>query len=351
MGPTQFHVRLRAPAVIVGEGVFDVADLILLGLRTGAWTHFEDGVQRGLALAALDLPAPTEREISASATAFRYRHGLVSGNEFAQWLRDRSVTVSDVSAVILRQLLCEREEGRSVEPAMRDSTGIVWVEAVFSGVLRELALLAADLLAAAHRHGIGDGPEPDEANDAELDALVGRAMSAAAVGLAEVGEDEIRARAIRLHRIAGSLEQLRAEVADEAAVGRCLAGHQLDWLQVSGEELAVASEGAAREARLLVIDDGLLLADVAERARMEIRTRRITLDRAAPEASALIAAAAPGEVAGPWLEDDCWRLMLVASKSSPSARVPAIRERASQELVREVLDRTLAGRLERPLAL
>jgi hypothetical protein len=334
--------RLSAPAVTVGEITLDLADLVLLGLQLGSWERFEAEAQRGVALEALGLPEVLKEEVRAGATRFRYRHHLLAAAEFRAWLAARSVTVTEMGSAISRALLRAREETRSLDEPLPDVAGVLWVEAVLDGVLRELAREAGDRLAADFRIDADAVPPADP--DA-ITILVDRALGLPLPGVTGLGEPELRGRLIRLDRLSGALNELHEQVADERRLERCLASHMLDWLQIEGEELALATEGAAREARMLMIEDGLAAAEVAERAHTEFHDRRVLLDAAPAEANVALVGTPPGEIAGPWYERDRWRLMLVSRKSPPSIEDSAIRERATRELMREVLDQTLAGRI------
>jgi hypothetical protein len=334
--------RLITPAVRFADTSLDIADLLLLGLLLGSWTEFERRVERGRALAALEHAPVPDEDIRAAATLFRYGHSLVSANDFTAWLRARSLRVSDLSGVIGRRLLREREEHRGSVGSPPDSSDVLWAEAVCGGELRALALAAADRLAAAHRLESGEHSSIDAAR---LPAALELAREPTATGLSKLGDPELRARLTRLLGLGDALARLREQVADGPAVARCMASHQLDWLQIDGDELVLDSEGAAREARLLHVDDGLSLAEIAERAGVAVNPRRLVLDRAPAEATATLIATAAGELAGPWSETDRWSVMLVDAKEPPSAQVPELRDRAVRELLRDSLDRTLAGRL------
>ena len=329
----------------MGEISLELVDLVLLGLQLGSWARFEADVERGVALEALGLPEVPRDEVRAWATRFRYGHRLVAAAEFSAWLEARSVTVTELAAAISRALLREREVARTLEQSAPDSAGLLWVEAVLHGILRDLAREAGDRLAAASRVNAEALPAPDPE---VVETLVERALRLPMPGVSGLGDVELRARLTRLDRLSGALNELRDQVADEQHVADWLASHVLDWLQIEGEEMALATEGAAREARLLLVEDGLALADTAERARTEVHHRRVTLGIAPAEATAALIGTSAGEVAGPWHESDHWRLMLVRRKSPPSADDPVIRERATRELMREVLDRTLAGRIGWP---
>jgi len=336
-----FTERLRLSAVALGDASVDVADLVLLALLTGAWEEFEQRVARGLALEALELSPIEPEEIRAAATHFRYGHNLVSASDFREWLGERSLRVADIEGVIRRRMLRERERERPTS-GPSDIAAALWAEAVCGGVLRHLALAAADRLAAAYR--LGD-EAPGSLTIGREQSTLELAMRCTATGLPGLGEDELRRRLRRLLSLGEALERLRERVADDEAIQRCLSSHLLDWLRIGGDELIFSTEGSAREARLLIVDDELPLADVAGRAGVTVTPRQLVLDSAPAEASAALVACPPGEIAGPWLEEERWRLLAVAVKEPPSVHDEVMRERATAELLRDVLDRTLAGRV------
>jgi hypothetical protein len=345
----QFRERLTMPAATFAATSVDVADLVLLGLLRRTWGAFEEQVELGLALEALDTEPVSADDVRAAATQFRYAHNLVSARDFTAWLGARALRTADLSGVLRRRLLRERGPVQTADGARPDASTVLWAEAVCTGVLRDLALAAADLLAAAHRL-TGRSPRADGESPLLL-ATLHAARERRSPGLPELGEPDLRARLTRLLELEDALAALRTEVADEQAISRCMASHLLDWLQIEGHELAFESESAAREARLLYLDDGLSLGEVAELAGTALHERRLVLDHVPAEATAALVAAAPGELAGPWPEADRWRIFLVSAKERPSVQVPELRERAAREVLRDILDRTLAGNTTWPLAL
>ena len=193
--------------------------------------------------------------------------------------------------------------------------------------------------------------EPEEDRAEEADEVVAEVLSRDPMGLRALGEPELRTRLRRLCRMEAALWQLRSSVADGETISRTLADHRLDWLGLSGQEMTFASEGAAREARLLIDEDGVGIAEVAKRAGTEVRERVIYLEGAQESARGQLAAAVVGEVVGPWLEGDAWRLFVVTAKHVPSLSDPVLRDRATQEVLDDVIRRRGAGRVSRHLAL
>lgn len=322
-----------------------MCDLVLLGVLTGAWTRFTDAVRRGLALAGQPDDSVSASDVRAAATAFRYARGLVSAAEFTTWLRERELTLSELSDALTRQLYEERADadggGRADD---HDLAPVLRVEAFCRGTLDQLAGAATDRLAAADRLGDRAPVEPDRAR---VHAALQHALGETAAGLPSFGEAELRRRLERLVALDQALAQLRESVASPQEVSQCLASHRLDWLRCSGDELAVTEIGAAREARLLVRDDGLGLAAVAERAGAPIRSHSAYVEDLPAEATAAFAAAAPGEVVGPWLQDAHWHVLVLKEKTPPTVADATLQQRAIDELLAVVLERHQAGRSER----
>ncbi len=97
---------------------------------------------------------------------------------------------------------------------------------------------------------------------------------------------------------------VREQVAEPAALRRQLAGHGLDWLRLEGRRLRLPSEDAAREARALMTDDGLGAEEVAAIAGTVATADSLYLEEIAGQVAGALAAAVPGDVSPPWLQDD-----------------------------------------------
>jgi hypothetical protein len=342
---TRLGAMLAWPAVSVEDRRLDVADLLLLGVIIGTWSMFEREVLVGLDLEAAHRGLVGADEVRQRATRFRYAHGLVSAAEFTTWLRERSLSIAQLSGVLARALLRERLGVHGTAQAgQRELEPVLRAEALCHGVLDTLAGAAAERLAAAHRVGGVDG---FEVLDGRADEVLGEVRGLTACGLAAFDEQELRHRLGRLYALDDALGRLRRELADADVLRRRMASHGLDWLRLSGEQLSLGSEGAAREARLLLADDGLSPSEVALRAGTDVRERSLYLDEAPAQLAGTFAAAAPGQPVGPWREGDCWNVLMLHSKSRPSLEDPVLRERAVEELLREVIERHAAGRTER----
>jgi hypothetical protein len=332
----------RRTAVTVDRESLDVADLVLLGVLTGEWPAFEDRVALGLELERAYPDAVSAEEVHLEATAFRYAHRLISAADFRRWLEARQITVGDVSGVLRRRLL-RRDHPRSSGPPAgdREMIRVLSAEAFCDGVLarlgdRGVAHLAAGELVEAVPAGVDD----------RLEALMPSALRVGDVVLAELTPDELRDRLARLCSLERALERLRRDVAEPSALERRMREHALEWTELVGDELRFTREGAAREARLQITADGESVLAVAERAEVSVLDRRLLVGEA-PAAGVTFAAAAVGEVVGPWEEDGHWHVMQLRAKVAPSLENQSLRERANGELLAERIERYTAGRATR----
>ena len=329
-------------AVSLGRERLDVADLVLVGLIDGSWPRFERTVNRGLALERDTGTVVSGPDLKARATEFRYAHRLLSAREFTSWLAARSLSVADLSGVLRRAILRERASGGAsgADVDVGVLADVLRAEALCGGILVELARVAIDRLAAAHRLGRFGRAAVDE----RVDATLAEAMACHAAGLPTLGEAELRARLQRLWAYEDARHELRRQVAEPDALRRRLTEHGLDWMLVEGSRLRFAAEGAAREARALLTCDGLGIEEVSTIAGAVAVADSLYLDELPQSVAGALAAVAPGEVAAPWLQDEEWNVLVVSSKRSPSAEDPMLRERAIDELLADVLRREAAGR-------
>jgi hypothetical protein len=331
---------LRSDAVSFEARRLDVADLVLLGVITGAWSRFEREVSRGLALEHDAQGTSGAGDLKARATEFRYARRLISASEFTSWLAARSLTVADLSGVLGRAALRDQMSDGDREVEVSEVAGVLRAEAVCGGVFEALADAAIERMAAAPRLGrLGS-----EVADGRVEATLADAIGRHAAGIAALGADELRRRLGRLWAYEDARAALREQVAEPVALRRRLADHGLDWLRVDGWRLRFAIEGAAREARALMTDDGHGVEEVSVIAGAVATTDSLYLDQVPGQIAAALAATAPDEVSAPWFQDEEWNVLLVTAKIAPSVEDPGLRERATDELLASVLHRQAAGR-------
>lgn len=335
-------VMQRVAVTVNGESL-DVADLVLLGVLTGEWPAFEDRVALGLELERVHPDEVPAEAVRREATAFRYAHGLISAADFRNWLEARQMTVGQLSGVLRRRLLCQQYSRSERAPASDEEViGVLAVEALCDGVLARLGDRGIERLAAGQLVQAIPSGEPDR-----REALMPSPLPVRGGVLAGVTAVELRERVSRVLSLEEALERLRREVAEPSALGRRMAQHALEWTELVGDELRFMREGAAREARLQITADGESVVTVAERAEVSVLDRRLLVSEAPPAAGVSFAAAAIGEVIGPWEENGQWRVMRLRAKVPPSSENESLRERATSELLAERIARYTAGRVTR----
>jgi hypothetical protein len=354
----QFVQRLDRVAVSFAQTSFDVIDLVLLGMLDGEWLELEGRARRGLALARDGRLSVPGGAVHDAATSFRYARGLISAEDFLSWLRERGLSSEDLGSFLARGLLRGAADGEDPDLVSDEELAeILWAEAICAGTLASLAASAGDLLIAGSLITDTDAVSELEGpyQPGVAPKVLELAATAAASGLASRRVEELGTRLGRIAGLQMAMARLRDEIAEPRALQRVLASHGLQWLSVTGTELQFTTEGAALEARLLLIADRVGVEGVARlgasRSVGPPRASRLLIADAAPELAGAIVAAQPGEVVGPWPEAGGHRLLLVEAKQPPTLEAPSLREMAIAERLAEALNRHGAGRVERPLAL
>ncbi|MHB8691450.1 MAG: hypothetical protein ACYDHH_09415 [Solirubrobacteraceae bacterium] len=329
----------------------DVADLVLVGLLTGEWQALAGVAARGLGLQADRTERAGDAEFDRLLDGFRYERRLLAAAELNAWLSERSLRLDELEGVLERRWLRARFEGVSCRPASAQQVAAVMrAEAVCSGTF---ALCTDELLAwhagcelVADAESERPSRAPTSAQSAQVEDLVELALEDSASGLPRLGEDELRRRAARLVALKIGYERFRACAVSEAAVDARLAERRLDWTVVTGNELSFELEGAARETRLHVVHDGRTLAQVAELLGFETKQRELELGSVPAGLSAELLSARVGDLVGPWIEDERWRVLELDARVEPGGRAAGerVRMRAREELLSELVERLSAGK-------
>jgi hypothetical protein len=288
--------------------------------------------------------------------AFRRARGLLAGEEYLLWLADRALTPADVNAYLARAALVAQagdevaradpgelaraDPGELARADPGELAATMGAEATLGGHLHRWAERLA-YSAAAARGLAAAGGNPPAASQEALNALIAAVAAHPASGLSE---DDARERAPRIASLQAAEKAFAEAVVTRERIAGCLAEHRLDWQRVVWDEVTFAGEGAAREAALWVREEGMALAEVADLAHAAAEVREAYCADV-PELSSLLVAAAPGDLAGPLAAEHGWRLLRVRERTGPALEDPGLAERARGILVRDAIDRHLAGRV------
>jgi hypothetical protein len=340
---------LTTPAFAYEELRFDYGDVVLAAAGWGEWQQLERALAEGLACAAHageSGEAVDEEALHAAVVAFRRARGLLAGEDYLHWLEVRSLSSGELREHLSRALLRSRAAGRVNEllhehpPALGELLAKARSEAMLSGSLRAWAERLAGCAAAARGLSI-DGGEPATASGSPVSWLTAAASDCPCIGLTASQSDE---RAPRVASLLHAERGFRDRVLTRERIDRCLDAHRLDWQRLVWQEAVFATEGAAREAALWVGEEAMGLDEVAAMAGARTLEREAYCSEV-PELSGLLMGAVPGELLGPAASDGAWRLVCLRERIAPVPDDTALYDLAGAELMRDALDRHLAGRV------
>jgi len=346
-----------AVETVLGQAAFrfrdesrDVAELVLVGLLTGAWQELEGRVARGLGLEAERAGQVPIGELERALAEFRYERGLIAATEMQRWLAEHRFGVADLEGVLRREWLEARSAGVVCSPGPADRVAaVIRAEAICGGTLArcagELRAWHAGLDAMVEM-GSGESWEwLPSAHASEVAELVSVALADIPSRLSTLGAVELGRRAARLLPLKAGYERFCATAVSEQSVVARIDDRRLEWTVVKGRELSFALEGAALETRLRVVHDGDTLAGVAEEVGVELVRRELEVGSAPKELGGVLLAARSGDLVGPWLEGEHWRVLELDTRLAPEASVDdRAWTRARGELLVELIERFAAGR-------
>ncbi|BBX86843.1 hypothetical protein [Mycolicibacterium aubagnense] len=274
----------------------------------GQWQALERRVA-GLLAREADLTAtdslPTADATKAAATAWRYRHRLLSADELVEWLARYGVTVPEWMAE-MRRSLTDPAEGLT-QASDNELDRACWVHAVCSGVLAEYARTLAEEVAVALAERPGATPWDD------------------------------------LAALPGARERFCTAQLREPLLAAEVHTNRVGWTSLELQMLIHPDEAVMREAAMCISVDGRDLGDVAADAGAELQTVCLLLDDADPALRTRLLAADPGELVGPLSTGADHCVAVVLKRCTPSLDDPAVRRRAAAT----VLHRALSAEVNR----
>jgi len=290
-----------------GEQDYCWADVVHAARIWSRWAEISQQTVTGLVAVARLAEPIGEAELEEAAQAFRYGRRLLAAEEMEAWLENWGLSQADWLSHLRRAIARSREPQSETGDAKEED---VWAEAVCTGALAELARELAARAAAAEANGTGAGPvEPDLARmDEALTAFVQSALT-----------PEAAAKALELR--------------------------SADWVRLSYAELEFPEAGMASEAALCVREDGLSLAEVAERAGVAVGEHQSFIEEVEGELSKSLLSAPPGDLVGPLRVANGFALLRVNEKVTPTLDDPVIQDRLQEEVPRRALEREVRNRV------
>ena len=280
-------------------------EVVAAARQWGDWQRLEADVREGIALvrrAEQEGGLPSQAQMDAAASEFRYARDLLSADETEAWLSRWGLELDDWLDYLRRSLLRARLEGDAPgSEAVGPEPAATWAEAVCSGELERLARKLADR--AAVYASIEDEPP---------------------------GLDRLPQMEERFERFRGNAVTPQ-RLADE------LSANLLEWTRVDCLWAATPSEAVAREVALCVREDYRDFGEVAAEAGLAAEERRLYMDGVEPQLAPHLLGARAGDLLGPLPRDGEFVLILVRERAAPSTDDPELRARAE----RRVADRAV----------
>lgn len=347
--------RLAGHAVFsVGRRRYRWEDVVLAGYLWGDISRLEQGTREAIACRKrLDDrgEAPTVTEVETTAEEWRYERDLLSADDLQEWLTARGIDMDDWLEYIDRLALRTRWSAeldaivRAYGVSSDELDACVYVEAACSGTLGMLAERLAGR-AAVYGRVTEKSPRAKTSTKSErktvLDGLPAHVKRRGVIGVAPAATRE---RAELVADIFVSFDQFVDEVAAPAALEREIEAHALDWTRLDCETVAFVSDEAAREAALLIREDGMPLADAAKIARAVVQKASYVLEDVGGELKDRLVGAFPGDLVGPVSGDDGLLLVGIVDRVSPSMKDASILARARDRVIRRTIRREVSRRV------
>jgi hypothetical protein len=338
----------------VGKRTYRWEDVVLAARLSGDHALLEKQARDGIAcekrLQALDEELP-EDDVDAAADEWRYDHDLLAADDMEEWLGEHKLDVDDWSDYIGRALLRNRwaKELPTVRKEQRvsqkETDAVLYTETVCSGKAAEVAERLAGQ-AAVYERLSREAARETSCSKTELRASL-KALPAAVRrdGLFKLSAKETLERAEHVACVGICMDRFLDRLAAPAAVAREVQANELEWTRFECRVVTFPDEQIAKEAVLLVREDGLPLERAAETARSSVEDVTYILEDVASPLRDRLVGAQPGQLIGPLSRSDDFVLVSVVRRTEPSPSDRTVRSRAREHLIRRNIQREIEGRV------
>lgn len=296
---------------------FAWGDVVRAAEAWGDWTAIRERAASNLAaLAAEDVsfrglgPA----DLDAAEAAFRYSRNLESAAEMEAWLDRWHLDEEDWRDWLRAQAIRSRLElsAPRLASAADVDPSAVHAESVCGGALERLAWKFAGRLSVRALTNVSLAPTPGDLHIPDLET---------------------------------AFRAFESRIAVSSAIEAAILDRRLEWTRVDTREIAFPSRDQAREARLMMSEDGLSLEMVGKTLRLAVRNEITFVEDAAVELASSLTSAAVGETIGPVESGGMFRLVVIAGKTPPNPDDPACTARAGRFLVSAAVTREVSRRV------
>jgi hypothetical protein len=277
-----------------------------------------------------------ESALDSAATAFRYKHDLITAEETERWLEDRGVSLAEFSEYFARQYWGRSYSGTvdspksSYQTASAEERDLFLVDLILSGSLDRMAERLSYRVAA-------QADEPND-NKASVGEERGRFLASAKIDqanladwLAQLGRDQewldeiLAAEAVYQRRV--------SQILTEQALQKELAPMQLNLTRFQLERVEVDSRDAAAEVIACVRNDGMEMSEVAEESRFPFHHSEVLLEDIPSEQQQRFLSVKAGTLFDPIPRGDAFEVWRVKTRTEPSLQDPIIRARLESRII------------------
>jgi hypothetical protein len=340
-------------ALSIEGSAYRWTDVLLAMCLMGNWPTLERQIRFGLACEQRStdgevFPRAAEQE---EESRFRRERNLLSADDTEAWLKHRGIDTAEwrgwIRRAAMRSAWSDRVDAilADAEVADEDVDRVLWVEGVCSGAYPEAAeRLARQAAVHAWAREQTLPTETDERAAGELLKRIPRRVSEQ--GLPGLAPAEVHARASSLASVLTVAERVMSEACSPAALETEVTSHAAAWLRVDFQMAVFPGESAAREAVLLVSEDGGELREAARMAGVRTETRSVYLDEVDSVLRSRLLAIPPGQALGPLPAEDGYQVLTIDRRVEPSLDDPAVLRRASHRVMSRFADREVAPRVQ-----
>jgi hypothetical protein len=329
------------PIFSLAERVFAWEDIVLAAYVWGEIARLElriaraDAAERALVKRGQQ---PTEDDVDEATTRWRYDHDLISADDLDAWLAARELDADEWLAYVRRAESLAR--AGEVRPGGRASSvdvdASLYAEAMCSGTIGAVAQRLAQC-AAAHGRAV-DGGRRRAVPTAKVRAALDRLPPAITKrGLYDLNAAESRKRVEVIVRASADAERFANDVGAGELIEHEIESYVLEWTRLRCRALRFDAEDAAREAALLIREDGLTIAKVAAASKTRVRVMDVVLEDVDGALRDRLVGARPKDLVGPVLVEDAFLVAVVEQRVPPTSKDRDVRKRAKDRVVQRAL--------------
>jgi hypothetical protein len=285
-------------------------------------------------------------DVEVASTRWRYERDLISADDLESWLSARELGLEEWLAYIRRSESAARSAARGSKrhaPAPDEIGAVMFAEAMCSGTVGALTERLAGRTAIFGRV-TSEGRRSRAPAGAKLRTALERVpRTVKQRGLFGMSAADSVQAAEMIAAMDVVFERFVKTLAAQKTLVREIESHALEWTRIGCRTLTFGSQAPAREAALLIREDGMPIAKAASVAKAKVVVDDVVLEDVGGPFKGRLLAAQPGDLVGPVEVEEGFAVTLVTERVPPSVDDREIRERARDRVER----RTVGAEIEK----